>query len=289
MINRQSSRSSLLDSDWFCSQLPTAHKFLTSSLDWSQGRPAVDRLRGLKRLYWRWLKWRALVRDYRDSWLAPSYSQEGEDLILRRIFNGQGTGFFVDVGAHHPQRFSNTYWFYQHGWRGINIDAAPGSMEKFKKARPKDINLEAAIANGNHTLTYYEFSEPTLNGFSKEISQARNQNGPYKITGERPVRTLTLAEILDQHLPRGQRIDFLTIDVEGLDLEVLESNDWTKYKPTLILVEDLTFKSFDKMDASPVVSFLRQHGYELYCKAVNTLIFRRQGRVLPYEREAKFE
>jgi hypothetical protein len=138
-------------------------------------------------------------------------------------------------------------------------------------------------------LTYYEFSEPTLNGFSKEISQIRNENGPYKITGERPVRTVTLAEILDQHLPRGQRIDFLTIDVEGLDLEVLKSNDWTKYKPTIVLAEDLSLQKLERMDESPVVGLMRQHGYELYGKAVNTLIFRRQGRLLPYEREAKFE
>jgi hypothetical protein len=112
MINRENSRNTFLESEWLWSQLPTAHKFLSSSRDLWKAKPAIDPLLGVKRLYWRLLKWRAFLGDYQESWLAPSYSQEGEDLILRRIFNGQGAGFFVDVGAHHPKRYSNTYYFY---------------------------------------------------------------------------------------------------------------------------------------------------------------------------------
>ena len=67
-------------------------------------------------------------------------------MILRRIFIGKLTGFYVDIGAHHPKRFSNTYIFYQRGWRGINIDAKPGTKEVFNKLRPRDINLEVPIS-----------------------------------------------------------------------------------------------------------------------------------------------
>jgi len=79
--------------------------------------------------------------NYFDGYALKSYSQEGEDMILRRLFEKQLTGFYVDVGAHHPKRFSNTYFFYKQGWHGINIDAMPGSMKLFEKIRPRDILL----------------------------------------------------------------------------------------------------------------------------------------------------
>jgi hypothetical protein len=77
--------------------------------------------------------------------------------------------------------------------------------------------------------------------------------------------------------------------VEGYDLEVLQSNDWTRYQPTIVLAEDLDFSNMRDMENSPVARLLHEHSYELYCKAVNTLIFRKIGRPLPYERYARFE
>ena len=99
-------------------------------------------------------------------------------MIMRRLFENQQTGFYIDVGAHHPKRFSNTYFFYKMGWQGINIDAMPGSMEIFRRQRPRDINIEKPISNcGQVGLTYYAFNEPALNGFSKELSDERNGLG----------------------------------------------------------------------------------------------------------------
>jgi hypothetical protein len=66
-----------------------------------------------------------------EPYLNQSYSQEGEDMVLYRTFETVKEGFYVDVGAHHPDRFSNTYKFYKQGWRGINIDAMPGGMDPF--------------------------------------------------------------------------------------------------------------------------------------------------------------
>ena len=79
-----------------------------------------------------------------------SYSQEGEDRILQRLFENQTPGFYVDIGAHHPRRFSNTYIFYKQGWRGINVDATPGSMFLFRVFRKRDINLEIAVDATDH-------------------------------------------------------------------------------------------------------------------------------------------
>src|SRR5665213_3547525 len=108
------------------------------------------------------LKRRFLHRD-RGTVTWESYAQEGEDLILAGFFGGligMRPGFFVDVGAHHPWRLSNTYFFYIRGWTGINIDAMPGSMREFDAHRPKDINIEVAIGDnpGDVVLNLFESS-----------------------------------------------------------------------------------------------------------------------------------
>lgn len=203
-----------------------------------------------------------------------SYSQEGEDMMLARFFSEQATGFYVDVGAHHPQRFSNTYYFYLKGWRGINLDAKPGSMEIFQKLRPEDINLEFPISDNNQTLTYYEFNEPALNGFCEKTAHERDGLRHYKIIDQKKLQTYTLAEILEKYLPVNQEIDFLNIDVEGLDYQVLKSNDWQKYRPKMVLVEDLNLSSLKEIDESKLAVFMDQQDYLLYAKSVCTLIFR---------------
>jgi FkbM family methyltransferase len=204
-----------------------------------------------------------------------SFSQEGEDIILARIFDRKDNGFYVDIGAHHPQRFSNTYYFYLRGWRGINIDPLPFSMDEFERLRPLDINLELAVASSDEKLIYYQFNEPALNGFSEEISRQRDGiRGDYFITGTQEIQTHRLSEILDQYLPSGQVVDFMTIDVEGLDLEVLKSNDWSRFRPKVVLVEELNKLTLDKISESPIFQFMKNQGYTLYAKTVNTLFFK---------------
>ena len=202
-----------------------------------------------------------------------SYSQEGEDLILFRIFDVKvSKGFYVDVGAHHPKRFSNTYLFYKKGWRGINIEPMPGSKKIFDKYRPEDINIEIPISDKEEELTYYMFNDPALNGFSKEISQQRDELKDYKIIKTVNLKTRTLGSILKEFLPAGQKIDMLSIDVEGLDLKVLKSNDWDKYNPTIILVEDKYF-TFESPHSSDVFDYLQKLNYKLISKSEKTLFF----------------
>lgn len=208
-----------------------------------------------------------------DIYTIKSYSQEGEDIILRRILGEKKTvGFYVDVGAHHPKRFSNTHHFYKKGWRGINIDAKPECMEIFRRVRPRDINLEFALSDKRQTLIYYCFNDSALNGFLKPLSMERNKKEEYKIIDEIKIETLTLAEVLDTYLPSDTTIDFLSIDVEGLDFQVLTSNDWSKYKPNVVLVEDLNF-TFDIPDNSEIYKFLIDKGYHLVAKTMNTLFY----------------
>lgn len=210
--------------------------------------------------------------NYFDGYALKSYSQEGEDMILRRLFEKQQTGFYVDVGAHHPKRFSNTYFFYKQGWNGINIDAMPNSMKSFEKFRPRDINIEKPISDKKQVLTYYAFNEPALNGFSKELSEERDGKGNYYIEFTKDIETSTLEEVLKDNLPKDQEIDFLSVDVEGLDFMVLKSNDFEKYKPKVILIEILG-SSLKDIENNEISEYLKQYDYSIYAKAVNTIVF----------------
>jgi len=210
--------------------------------------------------------------DKIKTFYTKSYSQEGEDLILTRILGEKKEGFYIDVGAHQPKRFSNTFLFYKRGWRGINIEARPGSKKIFDKIRPHDINVEVPISSENKILKYYMFNEPALNGFSEEMSNSKNGLKDYKIIKEIDLQTKTLKEVLDSNVMKDQHIDFMTIDVEGLDYDVLLSNDWVKYKPSIILIEDNEF-DLHNMEKSKVYNYLIQKGYSLIVKIFNTLFF----------------
>jgi len=207
-----------------------------------------------------------------------SFSQEGEDLVIDRFLEKKKYGLYVDIGAHHPIRYSNTYKFYLRGWRGVNIDAMPGSMIPFNNLRPNDINLEYAISDTPQKMTFYIFNGPELNTFSEEDAKFRHNDknefdGCY-IIDEKKIQTHTLAEVLDEHFPSGETIDFMNIDVEGLDLEVLKSNNWDKYNPRMILAESLSSRfNFADMENDKIHSFLDEKGYKLVAKTYNTLFF----------------
>lgn len=213
--------------------------------------------------------------ELRDRFVTLSYSQEGEDLILKRIFEGKQAGFYIDVGAHHPKRFSNTYIFYKMGWRGVNLDATPGSMNDFQKIRPDDINLEMAISDNKEVLKYYIFNEPALNTFSYEEAKKKDGLDNYKIVGELEIQTYQLSEILNEYLKPQQEIDFLNIDVEGFDFQVLKSLDWSANKPFVILIESLN-SSIEEIEENKVYQFLLLKSYRLIAKTMNTLIFIRK-------------
>lgn len=195
---------------------------------------------------------------------APSFSSAGEDMILRHLVGSDKMeGFYVDVGAFHPTLFSNTYFFYLNGWRGINIDARPGSKEIFDKVRSRDINLELGVSRERGTMTYYFIGESSpMNSFSPEFLEQIGMRGEVK--SEIPIPTLPLRDILDEHLPQAQPIDFMNVDVEGHDLEVLESNDWRRFRPRFIVVEDEVVNAGE----SEIVRFMKGQDYALCAQNV---------------------
>lgn len=206
--------------------------------------------------------------------LKGSYSQEGEDKILETFFKKKNKGFYIDVGAHHPLRFSNTYLFYKKGWRGINIDATPGSMKLFKTLRPLDINIEIPVSSKNRKINYYIFDEPALNSFSLKLSKDRNINTKYKIKKIVKLLPKKLSEILDNYLPKKTKIDFMSIDVEGYEYEVLESNNWKKYKPNFLLIEVLKYDSIST-HKNKILTFMKNKNYQMIKIIGRTAIFKR--------------
>ncbi len=188
-----------------------------------------------------------------------AYSQSGEDMLLcNHIFNNQKSGFYVDVGAHHPRRFSNTYLLYKKGWSGINIDPVPNMQQLFKE-RVRDINISVGISNKRGFMQYYTFSKSPLNTFEPEV--ARQQEQKYGNPKEIETEVFTLREILDNYA-NNKKIDFMNIDVEGHEIEVLSSNDWEKYSPRVIALEDQNL-DINHPEKSESFLFLKSKGYDL--------------------------
>ena len=209
-----------------------------------------------------------------DEYENRHYSQEGEDIILSRIFEGKANGFYIDVGAHHPKRFSNTYLFYRRGWRGVNIDAMPGSMDLFNKIRPNDINVEVGVGISKEAeMNYYIFNGPALNTFSRQLSEGRSQGSQnYHVQEVCSVKVKSLSQILDEYVKTDQSLEFMSVDVEGLDYQVLASNDWAKYRPYVVLVEILG-ATLEGIEKSEIGSFMKELGYVVYAKSMQTVFF----------------
>ncbi len=200
-----------------------------------------------------------------------SYAQEGEDLVVQRLLTDVKKGFYVEVGCHHPFRFSNTYLFYKNGWRGLCIDPLPGTKKIFKRSRPRDITLEVGVNEQAGVLTYYMFNEPALNTFDVSVARDRNGSKGYIIIDEKLVQVRRLSEILSDFndLPA---IDILSVDVEGLDLQVLKSNDWDRFRPRIIIAECLSMEIKD-ISSDAVYRYLVALNYSAYAKTGHSVIF----------------
>ena len=212
------------------------------------------------------------IKTYFNSYSKKSFSQFGEDIVLSTFIDVAQKGFYVDIGAYHPIKFSNTYYFYKNGWNGINIDARPESMNLFKIKRKRDINLEIGISEKNEESDFYIFKEPAYNTFSKERSDLYIKQS-IKFEKRVSIKTRRIQDILDQYLPMNSKISFMSIDVEGLDLVVLESNNWEKYCPKYILIESHDF-NIENVMKSKIYNFLINKKYKLVSVVSITLIFK---------------
>ena len=202
-----------------------------------------------------------------------SFSQQGEDLALSRYFQGKKNGFYVDIGAFHPLMYSNTYLFYLRGWKGINVEPNPDIIPLFLEKRPRDKTLNFAIGNATQPLAYYRFEGAAINTFDEAHKEKWLQRPGTVLKDILMVQQVPLITLFEEQLPEGTKIDFLDVDVENLDLKVLQSNDWNRYRPELVLAEH----DFDFNEArieTPLVTYMYEQGYRIHEICCGTLIFK---------------
>lgn len=187
-----------------------------------------------------------------------TWAQNFEDVMLWRLFSSQAQGFYVDVGAWHPDQLSVTKWFYEHGWRGINIDPRSDTAALFAARRPADKNLQMAIGQIPGEMPLFECAEHTALSTCSAEQAARLRNKGYTLKESAvPVRTLT--SVLDQFAPG--RIDFLKIDVEGGEDDVIRSLDLRRHRPTCIVIE-ATLPESNPMWVDNLDSIMAHAGWE---------------------------
>jgi len=219
------------------------------------------------------LRDRLLLSPLYDWFGKRSYAQSGEDIIADIELGKKKKGIYIDVGAFHPKLFSNTYLFYKRGWSGVVIEPRPEAREDFLKVRPRDKFVGLGVGAKKDVLEYMEFDESAANTFSKTQAEKNTKEAGRKLLRRINVAVMPLRDILASCGMEGAVIDLMSVDVEGMDEEVLRSNDWEKFRPKLIICEDLEFE-FQKPQSSGVVKYLLGLDYALVAKTPYSLIFR---------------
>jgi FkbM family methyltransferase len=207
-----------------------------------------------------------------------SYSQTGEDVIIDFIFQHilRLPNFtYFDIGAHHPTYLSNTALFYKNGMTGICVEPDPVLHEKIVKARSKDTCLNIGIGfnedeNLEEELEFYIMSARTLNTFSRQEAERLNSEGQYKIVESKKIPVIHIHKLFKKYfIP-----DFLSIDVEGIDMEILHSINIEKYRPKVICIETAEFSPVPPgRKEEEAIIYLKEKGYMVYADTFNNTIF----------------
>ena len=206
-----------------------------------------------------------------------SYSQGSMDLILNSIFKKKINGIYVDVGCQHPVKNNNTYLLHQRGWTGINIDLDKVNIDLFKYNRPNDYNFNVAVSDKIEVLDlYYYHQKSPINTLNKDVSEKQSA----KVEKIIKIKTNTLTNIINK--TPINKIDILSIDVEGLELKVLKGLDFDVFNPKLIVLEfldlevakwEIPHNNFDKIIKSEVFNFLISKNYKFVNWVNGDLVF----------------
>lgn len=202
----------------------------------------------------------------------------GEDLIAYGIIDnlfGQGKfsferkGVVVDIGAWHPYHLSNSFLFYLLGWHCINVDANKDLIPLFEKFRPRDKFINACVSDKRETVMYHRFKESACNtvmGNTEELL-AGNDQGSYGFMSAEKMETLEINALLEKTVD-GRPIDFLSLDIEGMDEAVFRALDFKRFSP-LIIAAEIGIERWTQPDFQ---SFIESKGYRVQSHAVHTLI-----------------
>ncbi len=163
-----------------------------------------------------------------------SYAQNYEDVMLWRVLKHIEKGFYIDIGAWSPEEHSVTKSFYESGWRGINIEPNPDYFGLYEKKRKEDVNLCVAVSDMEGEAEMYFVSNPGLSSLDKSIAEGHSSLGWVATPANVKVRTL---EGVCEEYCLEEDIHFLKIDVEGFEEQVLRGNDWSRFRPWVVVVE----------------------------------------------------
>ncbi len=204
-----------------------------------------------------------------------SYSQEGEDLLLWRIISrlqGSAPGRYVDIGCNHPWKFSNTAFFYQRGWRGIAIDPNPLFKNLFRTERPEDFFLNCGVGTQSESSSYFTFANHLYNTFSKANADEIARTGLSNLVEIKEIPIRTINDILSEYNSINPKIDLLSVDCEGMDLEILCQFDFMANRPTYVIVErDKISPPFAENDK--IHHLLTNKGYQRISILFKSLIY----------------
>ena len=190
------------------------------------------------------------------------YSQWGEDLSILKFFKDKKNGIYFDVGCFHPLMYSNTCLLFKNGWSGINIDINPTSIDLFKILRPLDFNICTALNEYEKEFkVYFDHPFSPVNTLDKSFFDS-NKSNFFKDVSFKIIKSKSIDEILN--LSKYKEIDFLNIDVEGLDLQVLVQLVPNKLKPSLISIETHNVDGSKSKDCDKINDYLKNCKFYAY-------------------------
>mgnify|MGYP001166457167 CR=1 FL=1 len=199
-----------------------------------------------------------------------SYSYGSVDLLLEHIFKNQSHGLYIDVGCQHPVMNNNTYLLYKKGWNGINIDLDKKNIDLFNFYRKRDLNINFAISSqeGERDLFFYH-DKSAINTVEKSVANYQRA----QVKEIKKVKTKTLNSIIENSKFNDLTIDFVSIDVEGHELDVIKGFDLKKYKPKVIIIEflDLSLKKLEIKNLD-IKNFLKSEIYQYMIDKNYTLV-----------------
>ena len=204
-----------------------------------------------------------------------SYAQNLEDYHLAQVFAGKTDGFYIDVGAGHPVADNVSFHFYLQGWRGIVVEPQERLCALYEHLRPRDIAASVLIGAESGRAKFHEVDR--LHGFSTTVE--RHARGAAKFGASfRTSRkfVLTLASLCDAH--RVEEIDFLKVDVEGAERDVLAGADWRRFRPKVVLVEAVAPGTMAPSHEEWEPILLRQRLRLCLLRRAQPLLRRRRGR-----------
>ena len=185
-----------------------------------------------------------LKKLYYEKYSKKTYSLSNVDVVIDYIFKNVKKGIYIDVGCNHPVKYNSTYLPHNRGWSGINIDADKKSIKLFNEYRKNDHNVCNIVSNDDKIKKFYHYHDRSaINTLSKELVNLRSTK-PIKIIEE---KSATLNKIIEESTFKDKKINLITIDVEGHELEVLKNFNFSKYKVDLIVIE-LLDKNIDILE-----------------------------------------